>query len=117
MLKKISISDPYILIEVPDLDWIIKKQAFWDITYEHVNYFSKKTFQKLFSGTVKIKKLFKGQYLLVLTKLSNLNLNFDKNLNFNSVSIYKIFPNIENKISNIEKINNGNLFFGEDQQH
>ena len=56
MLKKISISDPYILIEVPDLDWIIKKQAFWDITYEHVNYFSKKTFQKLFSGTFKIKK-------------------------------------------------------------
>tara|TARA_B100000035_G_scaffold312305_1_gene323477 strand:+ start:347 stop:1402 length:1056 start_codon:yes stop_codon:yes gene_type:complete len=111
MLKKISISDPYILIEVPDLDWIIKKQAFWDITYEHVNYFSKKTFQKLFSGTFKIKKLFKGQYLLVLTKLSNLNLNFDKNLKFNSVSIYKIFPNIENKISNIEKINNGNLFF------
>ena len=27
------------------------------------------------------------------------------------MSIYKIFPNIENKISNIEKINNGNLFF------
>ena len=111
MLKKISTSDPYILIEVPDLDWIIKKQAFWDITYEHVNYFSKKTFQKMFNGSFKIRSLFKGQYLFVLTKLSKLNLKFDKNLKPLSVSVEKIFPKIKNKISDIEKINRENIFF------
>ena len=48
MIKKISNTNAYILIEVPDLNWIVKKQAFWDITYEHVNYFSQISLNKLF---------------------------------------------------------------------
>ncbi len=111
MIKKISNTNAYILIEVPDLNWIVKKQAFWDITYEHVNYFSKKTFQNLFKKPEKIKNLFNGQYLLVLTKLSNLNIKYNKKVKPQKISIYKIFPKIKNKIKYIDQQNNGNIYF------
>ena len=65
----------------------------------------------MFNGSFKIRSLFKGQYLFVLTKLSKLNLKFDKNLKPLSISVEKIFPKIKNKILNIEKINRGNIFF------
>ena len=113
MLKGISTSDPYILIEVPDFDWIIKKQAFWDITYEHVNYFSKTTFLKLFYGRTKIINLFKGQYLLVLAKLSRLDQNFDKNLKSKNINLKKIFPKINDKISYLQETYKENLYFWE----
>ena len=38
-----------IYIEVPEYNWIKKKEAFFDITYEHVNYFTQTTL-KLFKG-------------------------------------------------------------------
>ena len=65
----------------------------------------------MFSGTFKVRSLFKGQYLLVLTKLSNLNIKFDKKLKPYSVSVEKIFPNIKNKISYIEKLIKEIFFF------
>ena len=110
MLKKISLGDPYILIEVPDLDWIKKKQAFWDITYEHVNYFTKKTFQNLFSKPIEIKNFFNGQYLLVLAKLSSLNLNYNKKIGQEKIKIDKIFPNINKRIDKIEKASSGDIY-------
>lgn len=110
MLKKISTSDPYILIEVPDVDWIIQNQSFWDITYEHVNYFSKKTFKYLFKKP-KIVNVFRGQYLLVLTKLSELNLRFNKKIIEKEIKIDNLFPKINNKILSIEQKNKGNIFF------
>jgi len=111
MLKKILNINTHILIEVPDLDWIIKKQAFWDITYEHINYFSKKTFQNLFNKPVKIKNVFRGQYLLVLTKISKLNLKYNKKISIKKISIYKLSPKISEKINYIEKQNTGEIYF------
>ena len=32
-----------LFVEVPDLDWILKADAFWDFCYEHCNYFTPKT--------------------------------------------------------------------------
>ena len=111
MIKKLSTSDPYILIEVPDVNWIIKKQAFWDITYEHVNYFSKKTFQFLFNKPVIIKNVFQGQYLLILAKISNLNLKFNNRAIGKKIRIDNIFPKISEKIYSIQKQNKGYIFF------
>jgi|GEM_PF-140789 SAM-dependent methyltransferase len=34
-------------IEVPDLTWIVKNEAFWDICYEHCNYFSPAALQTM----------------------------------------------------------------------
>jgi hypothetical protein len=55
-LKEISVSDPYILIEVPDFKWIKLKQTFFDITYENVNYFNLKTFETCFQKNYFLRK-------------------------------------------------------------
>lgn len=60
-----------IYIEVPDLDWIRKNQAFWDVFYEHCNYFSAACLRSLF-GQADCGTLFGGQYLYVWGDLSTL---------------------------------------------
>ena len=49
-------------IEVPDFDWIIQRQAFWDIYYEHCNYFTKASLQQL-CQYAKIRNIFHDQYM------------------------------------------------------
>jgi len=60
-----------ILIEVPDLEWIMNKKAFWDVYYEHCNYFTTETLGALFR-TSEIQKVFNDQYLCLTAKLSDL---------------------------------------------
>jgi hypothetical protein len=112
-LKEISINDPYILIEVPDFEWIKSKQTFFDITYEHVNYFSMKTFENLFSKKLFFKKkVFGKQYLLVIAKLKNLNKNFKKKTKYKNLSINKVFPNLSKQIMNFNNINQNIFVWG-----
>ena len=77
-LKSMATQDPDIIIEVPDWDWITKKQNFYDIVYEHVNYFSLNTFKNIFNGSFFSRKMFGGQYLFLIVKLSNLNVTLKK---------------------------------------
>lgn len=57
-----------IWIEAPDFEWIAAKGAYYDITYEHCNYFTKESLGRLLIkagfGVVKVEKVFGGQYLL-----------------------------------------------------
>jgi len=112
LIKKISTNNPYILIEVPDFDWIKKNQTFFDITYEHVNYFTKKTFKKLFNNKAKIKNVFKRQYLLVLAKINDLNLDYNKNLDKKIINFNRLFPDFKKKIDKIELIKNDIIVWG-----
>ena len=52
-------------IEVPDFSWILERNAFWDLSYEHCNYFSESTFRCLFPEC-QVHRSFNGQYLSVL---------------------------------------------------
>lgn len=61
-----------ILIEVPDVTWIFQKHAFWDIYYEHRNYFMKETIAALFEDA-KVNNVFGGQYLYLIGKLNTLH--------------------------------------------
>ena len=61
-----------IYIEVPCLDWILEKRAWFDIFYEHVNYFRLSDFQRLFGHVEEIGHLFGGQYLYVVADLASL---------------------------------------------
>jgi len=112
LIKKISTNNPYILIEVPDFDWIKKNQTFFDITYEHVNYFTKKTFKKLFNNKAKIKNVFKGQYLLVLAKINDLNLDYNKNLDKKIINFNRLFPDLKKKIDKIKLIKSDIFVWG-----
>jgi hypothetical protein len=112
-LKTISINDPYVLIEVPDFNWIKKHQTFFDITYEHVNYFTLKTFQKMFSNKIFLKKkVFNNQYLLIIAKLSNLKNNFNSTAKYKTLSISKIFPSLFKKINSLNKIEQNIFIWG-----
>lgn len=60
-----------IFIEVPTFDWIVEHKAFWDIFYEHCNYFTEVSFSSTFSKS-ETGKLFGGQYMYIVAELKNL---------------------------------------------
>jgi SAM-dependent methyltransferase len=73
-LHQIASSTRYrgkVYIEVPDLQWIIDRRAFWDLFYEHCNYFTLITLSALFDRA-EGGGLFGGQYLYVLAELEGL---------------------------------------------
>lgn len=60
-----------IYIEVPCLDWIITHRTWFDIFYEHVNYFRRVDFERIFES-VEVKNIFGGQYLAIIADLESL---------------------------------------------
>lgn len=61
-----------IYIEVPCFDWICEKRAWFDIFYEHVNYFRAHDFYKMFGGVLSCEHTFGGQYLSIVGDLATL---------------------------------------------
>ena len=61
-----------IYIEVPCFDWILRQRAWFDIFYEHVNYFRWSDFDRMFSRVVESGHLFGEQYMFVVADLSTL---------------------------------------------
>jgi hypothetical protein len=61
-----------IYIEVPCLDWILENRAWFDVFYEHVNYFRRSDFERMFGRIVRLERTFGGQYLSVVAELSSL---------------------------------------------
>lgn len=97
-----------IYIEVPNFDWIIKNQAFFDITYEHVNYFSKESLSKMFSGKLfDSGLLFDDQYQYVVSDVNHISdqfLNEYSNGLWESINFYELFPSLMDKISSIDSL-------------
>ena len=61
-----------IYIEVPCFDWICDRRAWFDIFYEHVNYFRLRDFSRMFGQVYESGHVFGGQYLYVLADLASL---------------------------------------------
>ena len=61
-----------IYIEVPCFDWICRQRAWFDIFYEHVNYFRLEDFHSMFGLIYESGHLFGGQYLYVVADLASL---------------------------------------------
>lgn len=61
-----------IYIEVPCFDWICKHRAWFDIYYEHVNYFRLNDFHRMFGKIVESGYLFGGQYVYVVAEIASL---------------------------------------------
>jgi len=61
-----------IYIEVPCFDWICRNRAWFDLFYEHVNYFRIGDFFRIFANVVESGHLFGGQYLYVVADLATL---------------------------------------------
>jgi SAM-dependent methyltransferase len=101
-----------IYIEVPNLDWILTNEAFFDITYEHVNYFSRAALAKLFSNRqVESGLCFGGQYQYLIAGLGDLSDAFVAAYNsdrWDPIDFYELFPSLPEKINKIHKLLAGN---------
>ena len=62
----------YIYIEVPCFDWICEHRAWFDVFYEHVNYFRLRDFHSMFANVASSGRIFGGQYLYVVADLASL---------------------------------------------
>lgn len=71
MIKSACVDTTKIFIEVPDFDWIVSNKAFWDIYFEHCNYFDEHYLKSFFKQAT-VKKLFGGQYLIALADINTL---------------------------------------------
>jgi hypothetical protein len=61
-----------IYIEVPCFDWIANHRAWFDVFYEHVNYFRLEDFGRIFDSVLASGRLFGGQYLYCVADLASL---------------------------------------------
>lgn len=61
-----------IYIEVPCFDWICQHKAWFDVFYEHVNYFRLSDLKRMFGEVVESGVIFGGQYLYIVAELSSL---------------------------------------------
>lgn len=61
-----------IYIEVPCFDWICDHRAWFDIFYEHVNYFRLSDFGRLFGKIYEAGHVFGGQYLYIVADIASL---------------------------------------------
>lgn len=95
-----------IYIEVPDFDWILNNQTFFDITYEHVNYFSMEALKNLFSVIKSHEFVFEGQYQYVIANFKDLNKKqFSESYNSGNwvpLIFEEIFPSLLKTLNKIE---------------
>jgi len=61
-----------VYIEVPCLEWIRDNRAWYDLFYEHVNYFRRSDFFRLFDRVIDSGTFFGGQYLYVVADIASL---------------------------------------------
>lgn len=61
-----------VYIEVPCLDWISRHRTWFDIFYEHVNYFRLADFKRIFGTSYEAGHVFGGQYLYAVADLATL---------------------------------------------
>jgi len=63
-----------IYIEVPCFDWICQHHAWFDVFYEHANYFRLIDLERMFGTVIESGHLFGGQYLYLIADLATLKL-------------------------------------------
>jgi hypothetical protein len=61
-----------IYVEVPCFDWIRRHRTWFDVFYEHVNYFRVEDFRRMFGSVRSIGHCFGGQYIRVVADLASL---------------------------------------------
>lgn len=71
-LKNANGGSGKIYIEVPCFGWVCEQRAWFDIFYEHVNYFRLSDFYRMFDVVYESGRLFGDQYLYVVAELSSL---------------------------------------------
>jgi hypothetical protein len=71
-LREANSGSGIIYIEVPCFGWICERRAWFDVFYEHVNYFRLSDFRRMFGTILSAGHIFGGQYIYVVADLSTL---------------------------------------------
>lgn len=71
----------FLFVEVPTFDWIINKNAFWDIFYEHCNYFTEVSLGSMFDNAT-TGSFFGGQYIYLWADLSKIRKTIPEDIQF-----------------------------------
>lgn len=74
LLKEANGGQGKIYIEVPCFDWICQRRAWFDIFYEHANYFRLSDFRRIFSRIESCGSFFGEQYIYVVADLASLKM-------------------------------------------
>ena len=110
MLAKVFGSSK-IFIEVPNYEWIETNQTFFDVTFEHVNYFTPTSLKKMFkSGEFTHGLIFSEQYQFLMGNLLSLSVGFDesyRNGRWHFKSFADLFPEMDRKIDYINDLAKG----------
>jgi len=69
-LKKTCNQGTKIYIELPCFNWIVQNNAFYDIFYEHINYFTLDVLSNAFSRVLESGRFFGDQYFYIAADLS-----------------------------------------------
>jgi SAM-dependent methyltransferase len=100
-LKDANRGEGMVYIEVPNFDWICEHNAWFDIFYEHVNYFRISDFRRIFGKINRYGNLFGDQYLFVVADLASLRVpKFDPSDRVNTLIDFTLhFNNQEQGVS------------------
>tara|TARA_Y100000768_G_scaffold236298_1_gene178697 strand:+ start:523 stop:1620 length:1098 start_codon:yes stop_codon:yes gene_type:complete len=106
-LKKIY-PNAYIFIEGPLIEDTVKKNRFYDICFEQINYFSKKSYSNFFDDKIlKSGDTFGNQYYYLISRLEYFNenslINF-KQENFKKIDLDNLFPQMKIQLENFKKV-------------
>lgn len=107
MIKKVF-NTGSIYIEVPSHDWILENQAFFDITYEHVNYFSRASLARLFDDPqTETGLLFGDQYQYILAPIGALSEKFNaayRGDDWETLAFDDLFPSLYQRILSLDAL-------------
>ncbi len=88
-----------VYIEVPCLDWISAHRAWFDIFYEHVNYFRLSDLYRIFGTVYESGYSFGGQYVYIVADLATL-----KNPKMNNADTFLLPTDFTSSIDNFAKV-------------
>lgn len=84
----------FLFVEVPTFDWIVNKNAFWDIFYEHCNYFTEESLGCMFNDAV-TGNFFGGQYIYLWADLSKIRNTIPGDVKFSRYDTAAFFKKLE----------------------
>lgn len=98
--------DTPVYIEVPESNWIWENGAFFDVTYEHVNYFNPSSLESLFDTVQEQGLLFGDQYQYAIGQLGDLAVAefadaYSDAGNWESLGFDSLFPGVGEAIESI----------------
>jgi len=98
----------YIYIEGPYIEDSIKNNRFYDISFEQINYFSKKTYANFFNGNIlKHGDTFGNQYYYFISHVKFFNHNSSndfKKERYKKINLDTLFPKMKIQLKNLKNI-------------